>query len=648
MTIDSGWVGVFKEEVPDAFRSTYPFNGSPKVAYIDGMPLLMISERNVNSWDDLLRNNYARHVARFFRLGCSAVVLAFDDYDRVPASKAITQANRSKKKAPYEFGEGSQLPITIPHGFNEKLSNRIFKRRVIDMICNRVVEHVTVGNGAGDAYERMLVIDYTGCPIMFRALPGASKFNHVEPQFMVDVPPMGEADIKFLRWAEHFGGDMVASSVDGDFIPIALMRREEQALALKLHRQREQRRGDDTATAGTEREPPPIVNNIALYRIKYRPPQQHGNNQPAVAATASAKRKGVTSAGSKGVLSLPLDKRQRTLQVQGGVPRVVIDSSETCALQLKNGRLKETVDASAAAASAAKACGRRGREFEYVDIPRLYAGLKNCFASMFPCVQRNPLHNYHYMRMLAVLMGLSGTDFSRGLPYVGPGTLWKILNENQCIFSSLLQSYDLKSKLVNADIATHSLACQIYMQKFATHFRKAQSQPFLLHSGQKAIVARDGKVSSSSSSSKKEPVTVDSDDESFLDSRSGGMQAALDVLQHSALSEKTKGDLPSEARVNVTFRNINWLLHYWSCVAPRPKEDDAEKGDNEIWDYSACYPDPITKEYGFKFRSRGKKGGSSRGGKSADEGGGAVPPKGPVGSMSAVMWLDEAMDSVDV
>lgn len=92
MTIDSGWVRVMKEEVPEAFRSSYPFKGgSPKVAYIDGMPLLMISERNVQCWDDLLRNNFARHIQRYFRLGCRAVVLAFDDYDRVPMSKAITQ-----------------------------------------------------------------------------------------------------------------------------------------------------------------------------------------------------------------------------------------------------------------------------------------------------------------------------------------------------------------------------------------------------------------------------------------------------------------------------------------------------------------------------------------------------------------------------
>lgn len=52
--------------------------------------------------------------------------------------QAITQANRVKKKADYEFGEGQQLPPTIPDKYNEKLSNRVFKRRVIDMVCNKV------------------------------------------------------------------------------------------------------------------------------------------------------------------------------------------------------------------------------------------------------------------------------------------------------------------------------------------------------------------------------------------------------------------------------------------------------------------------------------------------------------------------------
>ncbi len=167
----------------------------------------------MHSWDDLLKFNYARHIARYFRLGCQAVVLAFDDYERVlmakvdlsfqschshthtlslcmhvctcmrlyaqvmlslslslslslacslyacvhvhaqvmlslslsfslflsvcvrarvhvhacailslshatesslDVSQAITQANRVKKKAAYEFGEGHQLPLTLP------------------------------------------------------------------------------------------------------------------------------------------------------------------------------------------------------------------------------------------------------------------------------------------------------------------------------------------------------------------------------------------------------------------------------------------------------------------------------------------------------------------------------------------------------
>jgi hypothetical protein len=283
-----------KEEVPEAFRTSYPFKSAPKVAYIDGMPLLMIAENNVHTWDDLLRNNYARHIGRYFRLGCSAVVLAFDDYDRVPASKAITQANRSKKKAPYEFGEGQQLPATVPHWYNEKLSNRVFKRRVINMVCNRVVEHILVSGSPGDAYVRHLVVDYTGCPIKFKAGPMQTRFSAQAPEFMVDVPPMGEADIKFLLWAEYFGGDTVAFSVDGDFIPIALMRYEEQALRLKLYQQKQKKKGE-------EADSPPPVHNVAIYRIKYK--------APGAASSAGAAKRTITRGVKR---MLPTTPRRRS------------------------------------------------------------------------------------------------------------------------------------------------------------------------------------------------------------------------------------------------------------------------------------------------------------------------------------------------
>ena len=64
MTIHSDWVKIFKQEVPHAFKDAYPFAGTPKVAYIDSMPLLMVCEQNVKNWDDLLRSNFALHVNR--------------------------------------------------------------------------------------------------------------------------------------------------------------------------------------------------------------------------------------------------------------------------------------------------------------------------------------------------------------------------------------------------------------------------------------------------------------------------------------------------------------------------------------------------------------------------------------------------------
>jgi len=607
MTIDSGWVGVFKEEVPEAFRSAYPFQGPPNVAYIDGMPLLMISEKNVQTWDDLLRNNYARHIIRYFRLGCKAVVLAFDDYDRVPASKAITQANRCKKKAPYEFGEGSQLPPTMPSDFNEKLSNRTFKRRVIDMICNRVAEHVRVGTAVGDAYTRSLVIDYTGCPIVFKAEANASQFDGLKPEFLADVPPMGEADVKFLRWAEHFGGNMISCSVDGDFIPIALMRYEEQMLQLKLHQQRERSRKE-----GVPHTPQPAVHNIALYRIKYK--------QKLSPPSAAASNAALLKRASSGCAAPASSKKQRTITV--GKRGMLTCSS--AAEQESGNNVSAAFTKTEQTASATTGGERVGREFEYVDIPKLYKGLRDALTRMcstVPHASSNPLYRYHFMRMLAVLIGLGGTDFSRGLSYVGPATLWKMLVEPS-VMESLLKCYDLKSRVVCPDLATHSLVCQIYMQKFATHFRKAKFS--LEDCNLKTKSACDS----------------DSEDEMM------GMHAVLDVLRDSGLSDKTRENLPSVLKVHVTFRNINWLLHYWTCVPPVRSSTAAAAAVHQgqaaavvgEWDYSGCYPNPISKEFGFKHRTAAA---ASKGKGKQKTGGAGKSTAGKTAPMCSVMWYDE-------
>lgn len=104
--------------------------------------------------------------------------------------------------------------------------------------------------------------------------------------------------------------------------------------------------------------------------------------------------------------------------------------------------------------------------------------------------------------------------------------------------------------------------------------------------------------------------------------------------------------MPSEQRVDATLRNANWVLKYWECTPPagpflqqeeggspqaargssvqvfKGKTRDRVGGEGEeenkpapaaqvsrdldMWDYSACFPDPITPEYGFK-KSKGRK-----------------------------------------
>jgi hypothetical protein len=98
------------------------------------------------------------------------------------------------------------------------MRNRAFKRRVIQLVIE------TLPDMAGLERGRDLIIDYESCPILFSYDKTSGK---VKQNFMVDIPPMGECDVKCTRWFRLYG-DGIAHSVDGDFIPIALMEHESQ------------------------------------------------------------------------------------------------------------------------------------------------------------------------------------------------------------------------------------------------------------------------------------------------------------------------------------------------------------------------------------------------------------------------------------
>ena len=276
------------------------------------------------------------------------------------------QANRAKAKATYDFGEGQQLPATIPDKFNEKLTNRIFKRRVIDMICNCILEHISPLPLKDDnaSFSRKFILDYSSCPIQFTCPVPSSKNGILEfdkqPVFLTDLPPMGEADVKFLRWSHVFQGDLVAYSVDGDFIPISLIHHEKQLLVDK------------------RQEP----FRIALYRIRYKMPEEKVKKSQ-VAKIAAA------GGGSKQLLLTGTKRRSDGSMVLS-----------TSGAQSSSSSVVETAKSA-----------RHGREYEYVDIPTLYQGLCNAFDQRRVDIEET--ENVFFMRVLAVLIGLGGTDFSR-------------------------------------------------------------------------------------------------------------------------------------------------------------------------------------------------------------------------------------------
>jgi hypothetical protein len=241
MTIAGPWSGVCKNECPDAFTEKLPPQAKTRVGYIDGMPALMMG-KHCNSWASVV-GRFSSIVKKMF-LTCNHVVLAFDCYDLVSEAKGITQSNRAKVSVPVVFNEGDQLPSIYPMNYNDLIRNRTFKALVIEKICDDLADMV------GLEGSKRLIIDYKGCPVMFRRVTTLhSLVGPVEMVEMPDMPAMGEADVKFIRWSRLYG-NMIAHSVDGDFLLIALLEYE-RALVERLD----------------ESVPP---SNIYVYRISYK------------------------------------------------------------------------------------------------------------------------------------------------------------------------------------------------------------------------------------------------------------------------------------------------------------------------------------------------------------------------------------------
>jgi hypothetical protein len=216
MTIDSTWLCAFKEEMPHAFTQRNPFQST--AVFVDGQIKLMQGPPpEPQTWDDFIYRQFARHLARFFE-SCDVVILAFDNYEHVPRAKCMTQAKRRRNIPVLPFSATSELPCMVPEGerWTQSIANRVFKTRVIDLVLLRLPALLLLHHP-----KRRLIVDYQ-VPVEYRFDPHDSLI-HAQP--IEEFPAMGEADLKFTRFADRFGKLMV-DSIDGDSIPIALMHHE--------------------------------------------------------------------------------------------------------------------------------------------------------------------------------------------------------------------------------------------------------------------------------------------------------------------------------------------------------------------------------------------------------------------------------------
>ena len=198
-------------------------------------------------------------------------------------------------------------------------------------------------------------------------------------------------------------------------------------------------------------------------------------------------------------------------------------------------------------------------------------------------------HDNRYMEILSCLIGLTGTDFTRNMPFVGVKKLWSCVN-TPYVWSGVLRSYDTEKHALDIHSTCNILISRVYSNIYSKHTVQCDSLDTIL-----------GGITSSSKISlrtkKMLPSYVRGTVQSFPDS---------DCVTIFILTCYCK-----QKRLDTTVRNINWLLIYWRCMLP---SRDSKTGD---WVYADAYPDPICNEYGF-----------------AREGGGT----------GVVKWLEEVKD----
>jgi hypothetical protein len=390
MTIDRGFLELWKAQVPEAFTDAPPF--IPANAFVDGQ-LRLMRPSGITTWDALLLCQFVNPINHLFSMGAKRVVLGFDHYKLVPLAKAPTQRLRTKKIACVPWDADASLPPSIPEKYEQMLFNRAFKAKVCQFVVSNIADRVQLGGG------RSLIIDWNNLPLEFTD-------ESDEPQPRSGFTCLGECDVK---WCQHLvpGESTAVLSVDGDYIMISLLQIEQYLRA---------------------GETPP---RIMVKRVKLQ----------------------------------------------------------------KNGQ------------------GTGRREYEWLHCNLLYHGLRKAMHSR----THIPAHmNHAEMRLVAILVAITGCDFVGGLPGVGPRSVWRTLTS---LIPRLVDAYEPHTDHFDVSLISNFIVLPLLMPLYRKQAALGQTRTL----------------------------------QNFLDT----------VSTSSSLTTRQRSKLPTASALASTIRNSIWTVLYW-------------------------------------------------------------------------------------
>lgn len=184
-----------------------------------------------------------------------------------------------------------------------------------------------------------------------------------------------------------------------------------------------------------------------------------------------------------------------------------------------------------------KVLGDKGRDYEWVDIDKLQAGMCCCLMSIAKLrgVTSHVWENWHVDCLIA-LIALSGTDYSRGTPQVGARKVWAMANR---LVPILVEECFVNRRLV-PEVAAERLFAEIYAGAFSKHCASTSC-----------------------------------------------FDAVMGSIKASKLSDRTKASLPSFGRAVCTIKNANFILEYWNGHRPdsmKPQYGFRDVDGRVVWD----------------------------------------------------------------